>query len=193
MSFVLLGILNAQAAGDGGVGIPAYDHISTTNITTNTASVTFSSLDTIAADYDHLELRFVATTSFTLGSDQDAQIVINGDETNSYTSHHLYSAGSSVDDTRTENAQSLALRKAVSNSGTEDDPKVGIVSILDFSNPNKNTSFRTLHGGQGNFDQIVMTSGVYKKTNAVTSILFRPSAGDFINGDRVSLYGIRGA
>jgi hypothetical protein len=55
---LLLGVLQAQAAGQVAAG--SFDLLETQVLTSSAASVTFSSLSTYAADYQHLQIRIVS-------------------------------------------------------------------------------------------------------------------------------------
>ncbi len=61
MSFMLLGILNSQAAGG---GVPSsYDHITTTTLTSSTSQISVSLGANPYADYKHLRILFMSRST----------------------------------------------------------------------------------------------------------------------------------
>ena len=64
------------------------DVLAETVLTSSASSVTFSSLDTLAAGYQHLQVRFVARDSFS-ANDRAVDVRINGDSVDKYSSHRL--------------------------------------------------------------------------------------------------------
>ena len=188
MSFILLGILNAQAeaaaAGD-------YDLLETTILTSSASSVSFSSLNsTYGSDYKHLQLRWVARTdrSSTLNGFFSE---LNGDTGNNYSSHVIFGNGSSVSSSaQTSRAYFLSgivtgANQAANIYGS------AVIDLLDPFDTSKNTTARTLSAGSS--DRIDLVSGQYINTNAVTQWTVRPEIGNFVSGSRFSLYGLRAA
>ena len=90
---LLLGVLQAQAAG-GVVGVDAFDLLETQTLGTAAASVTFSSLSTYAADYQHLQIRMVAKSADGVSSNlRDLRIQVNADTAANYAAHVLRETG----------------------------------------------------------------------------------------------------
>ena len=163
--------------------------IATTYLEADVSSVTFSSL----GSYEHLQLRCDARTDDT---DKDMiKINFNGDTNSNYDRHYLraYSAG----------VQTGAYPDADSSYGgwiPGADLKAAeygttIIDILDYRNASKNTTLIWLVGhaitGSPN---MYFVSGVWRNTNAVTSIVATPRAGsNFRRGSEFSLYGLNSA
>jgi len=187
MSFVLLGILNSQAAGAGGAG--AYDLLETTTLTSSASSVSFTGLGSYS-DYKHLQIRAVSRTNLAnIGG--AVKFVFNSDTTSSYAYHKLSGDGSSVSSADFINQTGIELAVGAGGNNPANQFATLVADLLDFSNPSKNTTARCLGGASTNFSRIELHSGAYFKTDAVTSITMTDAA-DFVAGSRFSLYGIKG-
>jgi hypothetical protein len=186
MSFMLLGILNSQAAGGGG---GAFDLLETTTLTTTASSVTFSGLDTLAAGYKHLQIRMVARSDNAAVQDNN-WLEFNGDTTSSnYKYHALVGDGSSVS---SFGGSPLFLNEVTAASEATGNFAAKVIDILDFSSASKNTTTKTLMGKTGTAGQrAALSSGLWIDTTAVTSIRTYLSNGSFIAGSRFSLIGIK--
>ena len=183
-----LGILAVAGAGAGGGA--AYDLLETTLISSNTASVTFSSLGSYS-NYKHLQLRIVARDDTT---EQTWAMQLNGDTGSNYARHALRGNGSSVSSFNTTSATQMSILYFASggNAGANIFGSA-IVDILDFSNTSKNTTVRSFTGVAGGPNNgIYLYSGLWNNTSAVTSITVKPfTTGNFVSGTRLSLYGIK--
>ena len=187
-------------SGNAPVSFGAFDLLETTTLTSNATSVTFSGLDSFAADYKHLQIRAVAAQTY---NSHHWKMRVNGDATaGKYRSHYLFGNGSTVISDNTSVAY-FELRDCIprlSNQGYGSDVdnsfNATIVDILDFSDTSKNTTVRTLSGfheagglGQG----ISLNSGGWFDSSAITSFSFEPNGGSLVAKSRFSLYGIKGA
>jgi len=194
MSFILLGILNAQAEAAGGAG--DYELLETQILSSDAASVTFTGLGSYT-DYKHLQLRMVVRASLATNATQSF-MSFNSDTTlANYASHRLQGNGSSVTSTAvvgTLGGVAFVTRHAAANE-TANAFSPGVIDILDFADTSKNTTARILAGNSGAETTMDLVSGVYLSTSAVTSITVEQQNGasDFVTGSRFSLYGIRAA
>jgi len=185
MSFMLLGILNSQAAG-GGAG--AYDLLETTTLTSSASSVTFSGLGSYS-NYAHLQVRY----TMRLDSAFDGGTLLyrlNSDSGSNYARHQLIGSGSSV-----LSQASTTFNQAGYGIGGGAPANIfgtGVIDFLDFSSTAKNTTLRSLSGRVGAADSILLTSSLWNNTAAVTSLELYAS-NDLVSGCRFSLYGIKGA
>jgi len=186
MSFVLLGILNSQAAG---VEAGAYDLLETTTLASSASSVTFSGLGSYT-DYKHLQIRYVGRHSGSTGN--SLQMILNADSGSSYRSHVLLGDGSSVVSTQTS---SLTFFMSNDSGGSTNVFASGVIDFLDAFDNSKNTTLRTLSGvtDPNTYSQVRLTSGGYFNTAAMTSIEISGNSGDLVTGSRFSLYGIKAA
>jgi hypothetical protein len=183
MTLSALGIFSA--AGVSGFSSD-YELISTTLISTNTASVTFD-VTGLGSTYKHLQVRIVSRQN------NDNNLRINNDSGNNYSYHAIYGNGSSV----------LTLALASTNrgyvgyrgSGVTNGFSVSIVDFLDAFSTTKNKTIRTLNGqAEGSSNNFIfLSSSAYYSTSATTSISFFGNGGDnFQAGSRLSIYGIKG-
>jgi hypothetical protein len=186
MSFILLGILNSQVPPSGAGG--SYDLLETTLISSNTASVTFSNLNTFSA-YKHLQLRITARAS--TSGDNNSFLRFNADTGSNYREHALYGDGSSVFSFADSLGNALYIWSFPQSSSTANIFGGQIIDILDFSSTNKNTTIRAL-AANGASNQIALTSGVWLNTTAVTSLtVLTGASNNYAPGTRMSLYGIK--
>ena len=188
-----LGILAVAGAGAAGGG--AYDLLETTLISTNTASVTFSNLNTYSA-YKHLQIRAVARTARTAFSLDAIDLQFNGDTANNYAWHSLVGNGSSVTSFAAPtslNPSAMTVAQISSNLAPSGAFGAGVIDILDFSNTSKNTTIRSLAGyfSDSSRREISLRSGVWLNTAAVTSLTLKGQSDSFVSGTRFSLYGIK--
>ena len=182
MSFMLLGILNSQAAGGGAGG---FDLLETTTLSTNTSSVTFSGLDSYSG-YKHLQIRMIGRGE----SDSSIFVRLNNDSGANYARHRIMGNGNSVFLTGNAN-QSGGYR--ISN-GLPDNTSLtnefgsAVIDILDSASPNKNTTLRALSGAASDYYNIQLSSGLWIDTAAVTTMMVY-SGTQFSARTRISLYG----
>lgn len=159
----------------------AFDLLETTVLTTNTASVTFSSLGSYS-NYKHLQIRFVAKAT----GEGNAILRFNGD-TSGYASHQLFGNGSSV--TSSFNTATDNIWTAILNATNWE---AGVVDILDFGSASKNKTAKALASGTfSSTPYILLRSGVRLTTTAITSISLGADVGNMVSGTRVSLYGVK--
>ena len=193
MSLILLGILNSQVTG-GGAG--AYDLLETQVLTSSASSVTFTGLDTLAAGYQHLQIRGTVRKDGGTGEFADnMQFVFNSDTGTNYAYHFLFGGAVVVQSSSVTNDDSIQIANVVPRT-TAPAGLFGafVTDILDFSSPSKNTTTRTLSGSiSANEQDVALSSGLYISTSAITTIAISPTVHNFVAGSRFSLYGIKGA
>jgi hypothetical protein len=184
------GVFSAAGAG-GGAAAGSYELISTTLLSTSTASVSFSS---IVGTYKHLQIRM---TTRSAGSADVAQLAFNSDTSNNYTDHFLYGNGSSVlsGANTIPSFAGILVGQSLGSGETSNSFATSIVDILDYASSSKNTTVRSFYGGHtSSWNRIYLRSGMWNSTSAVTSIsLVNNGGASFATGSRISLYGIKGA
>jgi len=186
---MLLGILNSQAAGGGGV--LAYDLLETTTLGSSASSVTFSGLGSYS-DYAHLQIRYVARTS-NADTDRDLHLTFNGDSGANYARHYLEGNGSSVSSQSATSRNRIEFNTGISGANAASSIfGSGVIDVLDAFSSNKNTTTRALYA-PFSVNRLFFHSGLWVNTSSITSMAFEPAFGDFISGSRFSLYGIKGA
>jgi hypothetical protein len=182
----ILGIYASQISGHLFAPSGAYDSIATTTVGSNTSSVTFSA---IPSGYTHLQIRAI---NFTSSANSNIYTRFNSDTGNNYASHQLTGDGSSP--LALGNSSISFAYPSFSPGGTY--PGVFIMDLLDYTNTNKNKTFKSLWGYDNNGSGWVgLNSGVWLNTNAVTSITFGHTVGGATinSGSQFALYGIKGA
>lgn len=187
MSFMLLGILNSQAAG--GAGGPAYDLIETVEATSPVSSISFSG---IPSDYKHLEIRYLAVGSSDGGI---PNMYFNGDTASNYSSHVMTTIGT----TRTagSNTNDNKINIGGYNVGNENSltlPFLGVVSITDANSTTKYKTSRAFYGiteSTASNSEVGFWSGNWRSTSAITSINFGLGGINWAVGARISLYGVK--
>lgn len=195
MSFILLGILNSQVEAAGG---GAYELIESNILSSNSATVTFSSLNTIAADYKHLQIRAVARSNRADFQDGFA-VRLNGVTSSVYASHYLYrdnSSGGSFAVTSANRISRSSTFDMYAANETAGRFGVAVFDFLDFGAASKTTTLRYFSGaGDGTQTRSVNLASGFNPNDstALTSItLLSHSGSDLVTGSRFSLYGIRG-
>jgi hypothetical protein len=181
---LILGILDSGGAAAGAAG--SYESIATVIVGSGgAANVEFTS---IPSTYTHLQIRGMQLTT---GGVYNLQLQVNADTGSNYATHRLggYGTGVFADATTSTNGIKLGLIGTASSifGGT-------VVDILDYANTNKYKTVRSLNG----FDEngggfILLTSGLWQNTNAITSLKLYPSSSTFLQYTQFALYGIKGA
>jgi hypothetical protein len=190
MSFILLGILNSQVEAGGG---SAFDLLETTLISSNTSSVSFSSLGSYS-DYKHLQVRFTARNSITTSG--AINLRINSDSGSNYTLHYLSGSNSAVSNFASTSQTQMRAGLIIPSDGVTNNFGPSVVDLLEFGNTSKKKTVRSFYGthdGVGASNVIEVSSGLWNSTSAITSLTFTPpGSGNFVSGSRFSLYGIKG-
>ena len=186
MSFMLLGILNSQAAGGGGE--EAFDLIQTIN-TTSTGTVSFGGLGSLTG-YKHLQFRMVMANS--AQGTGTMNVYVNGVTSGApYSDHNIrgfdtgavYAQGSG-----NSNYPEIALIGGANEGGAQTSV---VVDVYDFASTSKNTTFKSRWGVLGSSNTILGTSSAaYYNTAAATAIDFKNQS-NWTNV-KISMYGIKG-
>lgn len=161
-----------------------FESISTTTVGAGgTSTITFSS---IPSTYQHLQIRMMAITS----TGASITVRFNSDSGSNYSQHQIFgdggSAGSGGGVSQTSVFASLM-------GGSSTAPGGSIIEVLDYNNSNKNSTVRSLGGYDANGSgYIMLRSGVWMNTAAVTTIQLGLSTGTFSQYTHAALYGIKG-
>lgn len=197
----ILGIL--ASAQTGNLSGPSYESIATVNITTDTDTITFSS---IPSTYKHLQLRAITRSTYNstgVGQSQ-YKIQFNNDTGANYSFHTLYGNTSAVIANAGASQNQIPGDQPWSNPGSFGAGTIlspVIIDILDYQNTNKNKTIRMITGFQANSTSTNQTaalrSGAWYSTSAITSIKLDATAGAFSDGPfgantKWALYGIKG-
>jgi hypothetical protein len=185
-------ILGVTASGIVGFD-PAYELISTSFISSNTPSVTFSNLGDYSSTYKHLQIRGAAKTTGTTFDNGFLTFSYNGDTTNTgYRNHFLYGNGSVV-----SSGTETSIPRYIGNvpsSRTDVLNRFGglVIDVLDPYSTTKNKTSRISIGYNGADGSFVFLNSLFKNdTASITSLTIAASA-NLAEGTRLSLYGIKG-
>lgn len=191
MSFILLGILNSQAAAAGGGN--AFDLLESTILSSTASSVTFSNLGNYS-DYKHLQIRLTARST----DSNSLRLRVNSDTATNYSSHGLTFSGSGSggpNPVAAINQTFIQLPNLSTNvSNNSGVFSAVVIDLLDFGVTTKNKTFKILGGNwQAQYfnSQTSFRSGVWRNTAAITSIQIYPNTTEFVSGSRFSLYGVK--
>jgi len=176
-------------------GLGMYESIASVDVGSGgSSSVTFSS---IPSTYAHLQLRWLGRTNES-GSYPDFYAKVNGSTTagDYYYLHYIQGDGSTANAGASNGTAGIYIGRMAGSGATSNVFAVGVCDILDYANTNKNKTFRSLTGYDNNGSgDIVLLSGLYIKTTAISSIELIPAnnAGkSFQQYSSFALYGIKG-
>jgi hypothetical protein len=172
----------------------SYESIQTVNVTSNTATISFTS---IPSTFKHLQIRYIARDNRTTTGFDNMMMKFNSGASATYSWHRLVGSGTAASAAASPSSGDIALSEAAISRGNNASGifAPGIIDILDYTDTNKYKTVRALHGGDSNGGgSIVFTSGLwYGSTNAITGIDFTAeNANLFVSGTQLALYGIKG-
>ena len=170
-------------------GNPAYgDFESIATVTVGAGGASNIEFTSIPSTFQHLQIRILARKSD--AGVTDIPVIFNADSGSFYMSHYLLGNGSTASAGGVNTYTSFFIWYVTGSDTTASVFSGGIMDILDYKDTNKNTTVRTLMGydanGTGN---VMFSSGVYLKTNAISSIKFTRN---FAQHTQIALYGIKG-
>ena len=190
-------VYGSMLAGNPAFVLPGdFESIATVSLSSAASDVTFSS---IPATYSHLQIRAIfRNTQFSGGgNEQYLSLQCNGDTGSNYSYHYLLgnggaaSSGGSATQTRMQFEYPIPMSNDLANVYG-----AGIIDILDYKNTNKYTTARVLTGVNCNGSttkNIILASGLWQNTSAVTSIRIFPKEDQFETYSHFALYGIKEA
>lgn len=171
-------------------GLGSYDSIATATGTGSSGTISFTS---IPSTFNHLQIRFIARDTRATTRD-DIYFQVNSDTGTNYAVHYLYGDGASVVAGASANAGNGYVGSIAANNAAANIIGVGIMDILDYSNTNKFKTVRVLNGeDQNGSGYVYFNSGLWRSTNAITSIDIKTTSGNFTTSSTFALYGIKGA
>ena len=153
-----------------------YEKIATSS-PSGVQTITFSS---IPGTYTDLVIAGVGLAS----SESYYEIQFNSDTGNNYSSTYVYGDGSSPASGRQSSVANIALSRIETQSAF-------LCNIMNYSN---STTYKTTLGRNSNAGVIVVASiGLWRNTNAITSITLKSQIVNFNSGSTFTLYGIKAA
>lgn len=184
---ILPGIYASQITGHLVTG--SFDSIATVS-PTSSATVTFSS---IPSTYKHLQIRILASVAQTVNPPFNWLVTFNGDSAANYSRHRLQGDGSSASSYGIGSQNYFELSYI---NGSLTTMNAAVVDILDYQNTNKYKTTKSLSGYDANGSGfIVLNSGSWQSTSAITSISITQNSGGtglYAPNTSFALYGIRG-
>lgn len=186
-----------QIAAIHGTGVPpappetnSYESIATVLVGSGgQAAIDFTS---IPSTYKHLQIRGIGRSLENNSGLDNPRMRFNGDTASNYNDHGLLGSGSAAS---ANNAATSYIRigffpllnDLANVYGTS------VIDILDYTNTNKFTTTRLLSGADLNGSGYIgFQSGLWRNTNAITSISLYPSGGNWAQYSQFALYGIKG-
>jgi hypothetical protein len=151
-----------------------YTLIASNTLGSAQSSVTFSS---IPGTYTDLVLVFNGT----LSGVTSAYVRYNSDSGTNYSRTSLYGDGSSAGSNRGSNDTYYEAFYIGTDNSTS------ILQILDYSNTTTHKTSLSRNNGGGYVSARV---GLWRNTNAITTLLLAPTSGNFNSGSTFKLYGI---
>jgi len=173
----------------------AYDSIATVIVGSGgSSSISFTS---IPSTYTHLELRVIAQSAIGSGSGGGQYFMnFNSDTGTNYTRHDLVGDGTSASSAgfATGTYNYVPIQRGYYTASASNIFSGHIVSILDYTNTNKNKTVRNFGGFDANGSgEMYLSSSLWTNTSAITSISITAiSSNLFRQYSSFALYGIKG-
>lgn len=167
----------------------SYESIATASGTGSSGTITFSS---IPSTYKHLQLRAIGRSDYAGGNVQIA-VRFNSDTAANYSTHYIVGNGSTATASGTANTTFADAGQVTAATSTSNAMGMAVIDILDYADTNKYKTLRSLSGFNANGSgQALLTSGSWRSTSAVTSIVLIAGAGNWTTTTQFALYGIKG-
>lgn len=176
------------------VATTSFESIATVSVgAAGSSSIEFTS---IPATYTHLQIRGIAQDNGAGTTIRSVVLRINSDTGTTYNAHALNGDGTSMSTGGDANISYITVGKIAESQSTSIFGTF-VIDILDYANTNKYKTIRSLQGTDLNGSgQVQISSGAWRNTNAITSILLdsRDSfSGAFSQYSHFALYGIKAA
>lgn len=160
-----------------------YDSISTTTASGSVSSVTFSSIPSTYTD-------LVIVSNIGIVSSDTLIIQLNGDTGANYTRTYLSANGTAANSGKTISETWINL----SNQDTPTTNAGGYIQIANFLNYANSNIYKTVIGRSGAATSgTTEAAGLWKNTNAITSITMRTVSQNFTSGSTFTLFGVKAA
>lgn len=172
---------------------PSFESIASATGTGSSNTITFSS---IPGTYQHLQIRgLFKSTGASDGGDLTLTMRFNNDSGTNYVRHTLRGNGSAASGLNDTAITSIYVGSGVGGTGTTNMLGANIIDIHDYASTTKNKTTRSFSGGEINTtpSQVLLNSGLWLSTAAITSISLIDIYGNFTTSSTFALYGIKGA
>ena len=186
----ILGIWASQISGRLWEPQGAYDALSTVTVPSGgVASITFAG---IPNTYKHLQIRCSVRMAATGTNNDNILMVVNSDTGSNYNAHYLYGDGATALASGVGTGSATYVGRAPFSNTTANTFSGTVLDILDYANTNKNKTFRSISGSDLNGSgDVFLWSGLWMSTNAINTVLLRPSANNFAQYSTFALYGVK--
>ena len=162
-------------------------------VTVGSGGVANFSFTSIPSTYTHLQLRGIVRSNQAGSGITQTTLQFNSDTGSNYAYHNLIGNGTAASAGGVATQTNITVTNAPQLSATSNAFGFTIIDILDYTNTNKYKTIRALHGADLNGSgQIILSSGLWMNTSAITSITVNP-AGDAVEYTQFALYGIKGS
>jgi hypothetical protein len=171
----------------------SFESIATATGTGSSGTITFSS---IPSTYASLQIRMLGKTATAAAGADALDITFNGDSGSNYVYHNITGNGTIA--TAGASSTSTTFIRIGSGAGRATETNICAVSIIDihdYASTTRNKTMRRFGGfdKNGSGGVIVLNSGLWMSTSAITSIEIASTGGNFTTQNVFSLYGIKGA
>ena len=179
---------------DGTTATSAFDSIGSVILSSNTATVTFSS---IPQTYTHLLLKGSSRATTSGAGDVSGIMQFNSDTGTNYSWHRLYGygGGTPAGADASASASSLIYGDICANGTMSSLFSPFVTTILDYTSTVKHKAFYSLTGFSNNANgAIFLNSGVWRPSSpvAITSLTLKLSdSTSYVSGSIFSLYGVK--
>ena len=173
--------------------------IETVYLEADAASVTFASL----GSYEHLQLRFSIRSTYVTTNHYESiylRFATGGgaiDTGTNYSIGQMYGTGAGGTGAGAATSQTGIYVAGLADTAAADYSAgygQSILDILDYRNPNKNTTISVLNATAsktGGTTFVIFASGLWDNTGAVDKVQLIPYSGsDFVRGSEFTLYGL---
>lgn len=172
------------------LAVPQYYQSIATSALSADGNVTFSS---IPQTFTHLQLRFLAKSSFAGTGTANMYIAFNSDTTAANYAGHAFSAtGSAVSSSGGTSDNTFAIIPE-GNAGVAGSTfGMGVIDIYNYSNTSTYTVTKSISGYDLNNSGFIRFRGnIWLNTAAVTSISITQGSASYKNGSHFALYGLK--
>lgn len=189
----MIGALVTGITGSGGASLSSYESIATATGTGSSGTITFSS---IPSGFKHLQIRYIARSSFASTGANPIFIRFNSDSGTNYAHHYLraFEPGG-VSASGTASTTRVQLTDVIPEANDTNIVGAGIIDILDYGSTTKNKTVRGFAGfaGGASYSTSLVGSGVWLSTSAVTSVSLVLNSQNWLSASSFALYGIKEA
>jgi hypothetical protein len=164
--------------------VGSYDSLATVTLSGTAAFVEFAG---IPSGYKHLQLRILQRST----TPNNTNMTFNSDTGSNYNWHELFGDGSTAASASSSGSVTF-MKASYLESVTAGYVGASVIDVLDYSNTSKNKTMRALTGSDANgTGYILLRSGLWRNTAAITSIKITPASGSWDQYSSIALYGVK--